>query len=245
MSEKKNWSLQCGDSLAWLRSLPNESADAIITDPPYASTGDAASVMRRGDSPALAVPKETQFFEAWFREYLAEWKRVLKRTGFAWFTIDWRGSVAVEDACCRLGIRPGFTGVWDRGGMGMGWAVRRTYECWSLLCMDDWAPRRNDIPDLWHVPWNSAHRKTGHAAEKPVELFRKALQSFGTTKSLVVDPFAGSGTSGVAALLEGCSFAGCERDDRFVEIAKERISGTAGEYSSKGPQPSLFGGHRE
>lgn len=104
-----------GDALELLRDLPSGCIDAITSDPPYASTGDAASVMKSSGG-VLAVPREVQFYEAWAREHLREWVRWLKPTGAAWFTCDWRGAMAFDLSAHRLKIRTPVVGVWDRGG---------------------------------------------------------------------------------------------------------------------------------
>lgn len=217
------WEIHETPALDFLRALPEHSIDAIITDPPYCSTGDAASIMRTG-SGGLTLPRETQFFEAWLREHLREWVRALRPDGVAWFTIDWRGAMALDTACSRLGLRPPKVGVWDRGGLGMGHALRSTYECFAVVTMRDWQPLRRDVPDVWRVKWTPANRKSGHSAEKPVELIAMALETFTRPGALVLDPFAGSGTTGVACLAAGRRFCGIEQDDRFAAIARQRIA---------------------
>src|SRR5690606_30215714 len=132
------YELHLGDALELLCKMPAASVDMIVTDPPYANTGSESSRMSRVES----VPRETQFFEAWIREHLNEWRRVLKPTGAAWFTIDWMGAMTVEVACAKLGLKRPTVGVWHRGGLGMGYALRKTYECFVVICMDDWQPHK-------------------------------------------------------------------------------------------------------
>mgnify|MGYP000119592822 CR=1 FL=1 len=210
------------DALDFVRGLPDACVDAVITDPPYASTGDAASIMRTSAG-AFSVPRETQFYEAWLREQLREWVRVLRPTGVVWMTIDWRGAMALDTACARLGLRSPKVGVWDRGGLGMGYALRSTYECFAVVAMPRWSPLRHDVPDVWRAKWTPSHRKHGHSAEKPVELFRIAIETFTSANSVVLDPFAGSGTTGVACAITSREFVGVERDDRFALVARKRI----------------------
>ncbi len=80
------------------------------------------------------------------------------------------------------------------------------------------------VSPRWH---SRSHRTTSergvHPFEKPVELM-KALISTVTVNGLVVDPFAGSGSSGVAAIELGCGYRGAEMIEEYVEIANRRIS---------------------
>lgn len=80
------------------------------------------------------------------------------------------------------------------------------------------------VSPMWH---SRSHRTTSergvHPFEKPVELM-KALIDTVTVNGLVVDPFAGSGSSGVAATELGCSYRGAEMVEEYVEIANRRIA---------------------
>jgi hypothetical protein len=94
----KRWTLHHGDCLAWLRTLPNESVDALITDPPYSSGG-----AYRGDRVSSTDDKYTRTqWVAWLASVMAECLRVLKPGGHAlvWSlprTEHWT-ACAVEDA---------------------------------------------------------------------------------------------------------------------------------------------------
>lgn len=63
----------------------------------------------------------------------------------------------------------------------------------------------------------------GHMTEKPVDLIRHLIRIFTKPLALVFDPFTGSGTTGVAAGMEGRSFTGCEKDVEMARIAWKRI----------------------
>lgn len=80
-----------------------------------------------------------------------------------------------------------------------------------------------------------AYVRNTHPTVKPVDLMRWLVRLVTPLGGTVLDPFLGSGTTGVAALQEGCRFIGIEREAQYVEIAKARISNEA-------RQGSLFGG---
>jgi site-specific DNA-methyltransferase (adenine-specific) len=211
-----------GDSLEILSSLEASSADAVITDPPYAATGSESSWVSRDG--ARSLPRETQFYEAWIREHMASWGRVLKRSGAAWFTVDWRGAMCVEDAAFRLEMKRPKVGVWHREGLGMGHLLRNVYECFVIVPMADFERTTASEPDLWTHKWTPGQRNMGHSAEKPPELMRRAVKLVTGAGALVIDPFGGSGTTAVACALEGRRCVSIERDEGYCEIAAKRLT---------------------
>lgn len=70
---------------------------------------------------------------------------------------------------------------------------------------------------------NTVH-KNGHPTVKPIALMRWLVRLVTPVDGVVLDPFTGSGTTGVAAVQEGRRFIGCEREAEYVEIARRRIA---------------------
>lgn len=229
MSEVK---LILGDCLGVMKGMEGNSVDAVVTDPPYAIMGGGASIAGKGISEAF----DLQFYESWFREIATEIFRILKPAGAMWWTTDWRGAVAAEKALSRIGtyqenLHLAAIGVWDRGGLGMGHVLRKTYECFAVAVMPEWKRTITDMPDVWHIKWTPGDRKNGHPAEKPIQLFEQAINLIGG--DTILDPFMGSGTTGVACVKTGRNFIGVEIDPGYYAIAERRIK----EAQS---QPSLF-----
>ncbi len=80
---------------------------------------------------------------------------------------------------------------------------------------------------------------------KPIKLMQWLCALVGGQPgSLILDPFLGSGTTGIAALREGFSFLGCEMSPAFVRIAEARIAGDAPMFNRRG-LPPFFGGGDE
>ena len=239
MTAPSRWRLVHGDVLPVLAELEPASVDVVLTDPPYADvSNEAAFVTKRKGG-----VREGQFFEAWVREHLAAWARVLKPTGLAWYTLDWFGAMQVDAACGRLGLRRPAVGVWDRGGLGMGQVMRHTYECFVVVPMDEWKPIAFDVPDVWRFKWTPSNRQHGHSAEKPVALFDEALRRFVAPGAVVLDPFAGTGSSGLAVVRHGSTWIGVEREAEFCEVARSRLSALDGLYPGVDrSQVDLFGG---
>ena len=210
--------LICGDCLEVLPTLEAGSVDAVVTDPPYAIMGGGSSIAGKGIDDAFDV----QFYRVWFAELLRLIERLLLLTGGMWMTVDWRGCYAIEQAVCRSRFRLACVGVWDRGGLGMGYALRKTYENFVVIVSENWQRVKTDEPDVWRHDWFPSSRNSGHQAEKPVELIERAVGLF--AGSTILDPFMGSGTTGVACVRTGRKFIGIEKEPRYFEIAKRRIS---------------------
>jgi adenine-specific DNA-methyltransferase len=79
--------------------------------------------------------------------------------------------------------------------------------------------------DVWDIPNVKASHveKTGHPCQFPVALAQRFVRALCPQDGLVIDPYLGSGSAGVASLLEGRRFAGCDLDPRYVAIALSRI----------------------
>lgn len=94
-------------------------------------------------------------------------------------------------------------------------------------------PLGKNPADVWDIPnVKGGHiEKTAHPCQYPVALVQRFVRALTSPGDLVADPFCGSGSAGVAAILEGRDFAGCDLSPDYCDIARERlieaISGTA------------------
>lgn len=90
--------------------------------------------------------------------------------------------------------------------------------------LDDRLLNRTNPGGLEHDPkWAPRIRKNNHPTVKPVALMRYLVKLVTPPGGLVLDPFTGSGTTGVAALQEGCRFVGCEMNQEYLEIIRARL----------------------
>lgn len=94
--------------------------------------------------------------------------------------------------------------------------------------MGDGIGGREHNPDQ-PTAWNQNH----HPTVKPIALMQWLVRLVTPPKGLVLDPFLGSGTTGIAALREGFRFVGIEREAEYVEIARRRIEGDAPLFNAK------------
>lgn len=93
----------------------------------------------------------------------------------------------------------------------------------------------NDHKTYWVTPLNTADKKLyNHPTIKPVDIIRTMIRNSCPEGGTVFDPFMGSGTTGVAAVLEGRNFVGCEINPTYYETAKKRIAAAEEEMRISG-----------
>ena len=235
-----SWCVVEGDALDIARQLPSKSVDAIISDPPYASveSGSSALVKRKNGAGSISL-KDTQFFQVWLDQHFIEWNRILKQSGSIWISCDMMGVACVERSALRVGMKHPTVGVWDRERMGMGWLLRKSFELFSVIPMANFDRTTASETDVWRHPYGPSDRKSGHPAEKPVALMRRAVKLLTKENDIVFDPFVGSGSTGVACVSMKRRFVGCDRDNHWATYARSRIQST--DNSAQPAQRSLLG----
>jgi site-specific DNA-methyltransferase (adenine-specific) len=253
-----------GDALAVLAGMEAESVDAVITDPPYSSGG-----MFRGDRTKATGAKyvvdvgqekhadfagdsrDQRAFAYWCALWLGECWRVAKPGALIAVFTDWRQLSTVIDQVQAggwvwRGIVP-----WNKTEATRpqkGWFRS---QCEYLVVGAKGIPAlydqtgKTDAPALPGFFVCPVDRDTVHQTQKPVDLMRWLCQLV-PRGGVVLDPFMGSGTTGVGALMEGRRFIGVEMTEHYADHARARLAATAvpGEQRSieaaTGTQGDLF-----
>ncbi len=191
----------CGDCLDVLPALPDNSMDAIITDPPYGIKGE--------ESFDIVIKAMS----------LVNYK-------CAAIITDWRNSISLSALPDKVGEL-----VWEYGWVSGG----RTRATYGIMPTHNTIHLFGDIsrfhfltgtiirrgPGLSSPRQCSYAKKSGHPYEKPLGLMRYLLQHIDA--DLILDPFMGSGTTALAAKMEGRHYIGIEKDAGYVEIARRRL----------------------
>jgi site-specific DNA-methyltransferase (adenine-specific) len=159
------------------------------------------------------------------RSVAFEAERILIPGGSLIVFCDWRMWANLAPALESGGLRLQNMIVWDKGSAGMGTGFKPTHELAIHLC---------NGPGKFHDLCGSNVLRFGrvrgqdknHPTQKPVDLIQSLIRVAAARDALVVDPFCGSGSHGVAALKEGRRFLGIERDPDYVEIARKRLAST-------------------
>lgn len=195
-----------------LSVLDFAGVSAIITDPPYGI--GLASHCKRGVNDRKADYSIQGDDSQEIGEYILKLAREAKIPTIAFFASPqkpWGGKF-------RNWI------VWDKGG-GTGFGgdtntcLRRT---WELIQVENQLPMNGREESVWRMPPNNAIYKD-HPCAKPVSLIKKILTVF-NVQGTVIDPFAGSGSVGVACAELGIKYKGYEIDENYAKKGNERIT---------------------
>jgi site-specific DNA-methyltransferase (adenine-specific) len=225
-----------GDAVAWLRSLPAASVDLVVTDPPYESLEKHRAVgttTRLKHSKASSNDWFSIFPNDRFPELFHEIHRVLKRDSHFYLYCDPETMFVAKPLAEQVGFKFWKPLIWDKCGIGMGYHYRARYEC--VLFFEKGKRKLNDLgrADVINVP----RVRNGYPAEKPVEVSSVLVDQSSVAGELVIDPFMGSGSVGVATVRAGRNFLGNDLCAEAVRITRERLLGErAQEIGPEAPQ---------
>ena len=227
-----------GDCLEVLRKLPDESIDLVVTSPPYNlknSTGNGMKDGRGGKWANAALIDGYENYDdcmpndeyaKWQHEVLLECLRVIKDDGAIFYNHKWRVQAGLiqdrRDIVYDVPLRQII--IWQRKGginFNSGYFLP-TYEVIYLIAKKNFklAPHSNRYGDVWDI---MQEQRNDHPAPFPVELPYRLIQLYSYRDDVVLDPFMGSGTTGVACKKTNRKFIGIEKEKKYFEMARERI----------------------
>ena len=211
-----------GDCLDELARLPDASIHAVVTDPPYIIGG--TSIGNAGSKSGTWADMENAAF--WFSAWLSQCRRVLVADGHMLVCTSWRTLPTMMRAAALSGFAWDGCAVWDKSWIGPGGSrsFRPSYELVLHAAQPDGAITDRSVADVVRVKWHGIMRQTAHAAEKSVDLMRWLVRLVTPPGGTVLDPFAGSGTTGCACAVEGFEFVGIEREPEYADIARQRVA---------------------
>jgi site-specific DNA-methyltransferase (adenine-specific) len=210
------------DAVDWLRELPTESVDLVVTDPAYESLEKHRAIgttTRLKHSKASSNDWFRVFPNSRFAELFSEVFRVLKSDTHFYLFCDAETMFVAKPEAERAGFRFWKPLVWDKRTIGMGYHYRARYEL--ILFFEKGKRRLNDlgVADIITVP--RIHR--GYPAEKPVRVSEIVIGQSSHTGDVVADPFMGSGSIGVAAVKLGRRFIGTDLNPEAVRWSAQRL----------------------
>lgn len=238
-----------GDALALLPSLSTASVDAVIADPPYSSggmvRGDRVQEVRNkyhGDGKLEQFTgdnRDQRAYGYWCTLWLGECLRITRPGGACLLFTDWRQLPATTDAIQAggwvwRGIVP-----WYKPGLRSTPGRFATTQC-EYVVWGTAGPRPNTgwgwaLPGFFQA---LPPRDREHMTQKPLSIMRDMVK-ITSDGGVVLDPFMGAGTTGVAAVIEGRNFIGAELAPHYQRVARERIEAAIVGYRDDGKQLAL------
>jgi len=259
-----NAHLFCGDSLEIMAELPAESVDLIFADPPYGMSNDGMSLhagkrvsVNKGEwDRSRGAARDFEFHSAWIKAC----RRLLKPNGALWLSgtyhsiylcgyalqtdgwhilneISWYKPNAAPHLACRMFAASHETLIWARKSKDA-----KHYFDYELMRNGEWngdfikRPNRQ-MRSVWAIntPAPAEKRFGKHPTQKPVALMNRIVLSSSREGDLVLDPFCGSATTGVAALSCNRKFIGIDSEKSYLtKLAMPRLDKLTGDIKTIG-----------
>lgn len=234
--------IHCGDCLEVLRELPDGCVDAVITDPPYSSGGMVRGDRTRATQDKYKAPRggrddispdftgdtrDQRGYAFWSCLWLGECQRILKSGGIAIIFTDWRQLPTVTDVIQAAGLIWRGIVPWSKPGlrpMSGRFRAECEYVVWGSNGPMPWDWEAPALPGFFQ---SMPPRERDHLTQKPIDVMRE-LVKICPLGGMVLDPFAGSGTTAVAAQAEGRRAFLIEKEPAYVEICRRRIDEAMG-----------------
>lgn len=261
MEQFGNIKLYNGDCIEVMKDIPSESVDLIVTDCPYKIISGGITIEERKDEISGIFQKRaksdgTNCSNKWlkkdenaiisaakngtmfthnnitFKEWLPEIYRVLKNKAHCYIMINSRNLKNLQVEAEKVGFKFQNLLVWDKGNVTPNQYYMGGYELILMLRKGGAKPINNmGTSNIIKIP--NIIGKKQHPTEKPIKLMEILIENSSNEGDLVLDPFMGSGSTGVASLNLNRKFIGIELDEIYFNIAKSRIETTVNNNQQK------------
>ena len=219
-----------GDCLELMKNIPDGSVDLVLTDPPYPITpkGNAGNSggMLRTESTKRGKVFEHNNIDC--SEYAPEFYRVLKDGSHCYVMTNHFNLIKMLNVFTGCGFHFTKSLIWNKGNKIMGHYYMSQFE-YILFFRKGKGKKINNCgtADILSVPNKKTKDENGkniHDTEKPIELMRILIENSSNENDVVLDPFMGVGSTGVACINTNRNFIGIELDKGYFDIAEKRIN---------------------
>jgi len=217
-----------GDCLELMKDIPDKSIECIITSPPYNIGNMHSNQLQFGTYSGNNLPEEK--YQEWQIDFLNECHRVLKEDGSMFYNhkIRIKDKKAIHPMEWLLKTNFIFKQeiVWDMGKSANSDKIRffpyseRIY--WLVKNKETKILNKQNLSDVWRVVPTHKRKDIGHIAVMPTEIAENIINA--TEYKTFLDPFAGSGTTGVACKNTGRNYILMEKEQEYIDIIHKRLN---------------------
>ena len=221
--------LICGDCKVSLKEIETESVDLLVTDPPYKVTsrggfGTSGGMFKKKINRQGRVFRHNDID---CEEYASEFYRILKDGSHCYVMTNNVNLIHMLNVFTAAGFHFIKSLIWDKGNKIMGHYYMSQYE-YILFFRKGRGFKINHCgtSDILRIKYKKTKGKDGqnlHDTEKPVELMQILIENSSKENDIVIDPFMGIGSTGIACKKSNRKFIGIELDEEYFQIAQERI----------------------
>jgi len=242
----QNIDLVYGDSFEILKNIKTETVDMIFADPPYFLSGDGITVshgkmvsVKKADwDTKINITEKHKFNKNWIRKC----KRILKPNGSIWVSgtmhniysigmaleeegfkiinnITWQKSNPPPNISCRAFTSSTETILWAKKDL------KKSKHLFNYSLMKELNGNKQ-MKDVWVTSLTKpSEKKSGkHPTQKPIAIIERIILASTSKNDLILDPFNGSGTTGVAAVRNNRRYIGIDSTKEYLEISKQRLN---------------------
>lgn len=230
--KNSNCELHLANAFSFVKELINKNVfvDAIITDPPY-------NISKENNFNTLSIPRKGIDFGYWDNNFdvckwIKDYSKILKQNGSiiifcSYLYISYiinelkQNLIEVKDVLVWKKSNPMPRNINRRYVQDMEFAI------WGVKKNAKWTFNKpSNVPYLrseFETPLVSGKERTGHPTQKSLDLMNKIIKIHTNENDLIIDPFMGSGTTGVASLNYNRKFIGVEVNPEYYDLAVDRI----------------------
>ena len=242
--EEDNFKLLHGDALLLLKKLPSKSIDMIFADPPYFLSGDGITCsagkmvsVKKGEwDEKISIKEKHNFNKKWIRAC----KRVLKDDGTIWISgtmhniysigmaleeegfkiinnITWKKLNPPPNISCRAFVHSTETILWAKKDL------KNNKHKFNYNLMKE-LNNGKQMKDVWETSLTKpSEKKQGkHPTQKPIALLEKIILASTDENDLILDPFNGSGTTGIVASRLKRKYIGIDKEKEYLDLTIRR-----------------------